>query len=142
MKNILFLILLVLLFTSSCKKNNDDTITKQNITGMVYNQCTDSGFKTGEDDEEDKPIKAVVNSLNIQPNPNNGTFQLTLTKNQKPIGIKKIEVIDMMGRIVWQTGASVSNIFNIDILHCSQGIYYVRTINEDGELEMKKFVKE
>ncbi len=130
-------------FVASAASNSNFRAFIHNCShpGNSFKSHGGSAFRPAEE-EENEPNKAVINTLKIQPNPNNGTFQLTLTKNQKPIGVKKIEVIDMMGRIVWQTGASASNTFTIDILNCSQGIYYVRTINEDGETEMKKLIKE
>ncbi len=43
MKNIVIICSIFFLLGSSCKKNKD-TITNQTVSGMVYNQCTDSGL--------------------------------------------------------------------------------------------------
>lgn len=81
-------------------------------------------------------------SIQISPNPNNGTFNINITKNKKAIGIKELKVIDMMGKVIWQTGASSNTVFDVDISNYAQGIYYVRILNEDGEIEVQKLVKQ
>ncbi len=86
--------------------------------------------------------KFDMSNINIYPNPNNGSFQITVTKNDQAIGVKEIRVFDMMGKVIWSTGTSSNNSFNFDISSYSQGIYYVRSINELGEIEMKKLIKE
>ncbi|OFY92349.1 MAG: hypothetical protein A3K10_17490 [Bacteroidetes bacterium RIFCSPLOWO2_12_FULL_31_6] len=79
--------------------------------------------------------------INNHPNPNNGSFQISVTRNDKPISIKEIKVYDIMGKIIWEIDASTNNIFTIDITSYSSGIYYVRCINEFDETEMKKLIK-
>lgn len=82
------------------------------------------------------------NDIIITPSPNNGTFQIAVTKNDQAIAVKEIKVFDMMGKEIWSTGPSANNTANVNISDYSQGIYYVRTVNELGEIEMKKLVKQ
>ncbi len=93
-----------------------------------------------------KPMEIINveknNNIGIMPNPNNGTFSITVTKNNQAIGVKEIKVMDMIGRVVWENKATSSNVFNIDISGYSAGIYYVRAINELGEIEIKKLIKQ
>lgn len=84
----------------------------------------------------------ITNNISISPNPNNGTFKITVTENNNPIAVKELKVYDLMGKVIWQTGASSYNEFDVDITNYSQGIYYVRSVNEDGVIEVKKLVKQ
>ncbi len=84
---------------------------------------------------------APNSSTIISPNPNNGTFQITLIHSNQPIGAKEIEIMDMMGNIVWSTGVSGSSSFTVDISSYSPGIYYARCINSLNEIEIKKLIK-
>ncbi|MEI6489309.1 MAG: T9SS type A sorting domain-containing protein [Bacteroidota bacterium] len=77
------------------------------------------------------------NKISIYPNPNSGKFILYSNKN-----LSNIKVFDIMGRVIWQTGVTQSNTFNIDIMNYAKGVYYVRSVNEDGEIEMQKLIKE
>lgn len=87
--------------------------------------------------KDELPITAIT----IVPNPNNGVFRITVTRNNKAIPIREIKVFDVMGKAVWFAGTSSSNTVDIDISKYSNGIYYVRIINELGEIEMKKLIK-
>jgi len=80
-------------------------------------------------------------NLRISPNPNNGTFKIILTKNEAAIGVKDIKVYDIVGRIIWENITPSGNTFNIDISANAPGIYYVRAINEAGDIEIKKLIK-
>ncbi len=83
-----------------------------------------------------------VNSIQIFPNPNSGNFKITVTKNNEAVVVKEIRVIDMMGKIIWENKTPSGNVFEVDISNYSQGIYYVRSINESGDIEMKKLLKQ
>ena len=82
-----------------------------------------------------------TNNISIFPNPNNGTFKITVTENNKPIAIKELKVYDLMGKVIWQTGASSYNEFDVDITNYAQGIYYVRSVNDASEIEVQKLIK-
>lgn len=84
----------------------------------------------------------TVSGILVYPNPNSGTFQIMITHNNQSIGVKELKVYDMMNREVWSTGASANAVFNVDISMYSRGIYYIRSVNESGEIEMKKIIKQ
>ncbi len=81
-------------------------------------------------------------NVTIFPNPNDGVFQVSVTKNNQPTGIREISVFNIYGKTVWITGESANNVFKIDLSSVSNGIYYIRTINDLGEIEMDKIVKQ
>ncbi|MCE9539264.1 MAG: T9SS type A sorting domain-containing protein [Bacteroidetes bacterium] len=84
--------------------------------------------------------KIKNNGISIIPNPNSGSFTITITKNDKAISIKEIKVFDIVGKVIWETGASSNNVVNVDISDFSKGVYYLRVTNELGEVEIKKLV--
>lgn len=47
-----------------------------------------------------------------------------------------------MGKIIWENGPSTNSVFNIDITGYTQGIYYVKSVNEFNEMGMKKLIKQ
>ncbi len=47
-----------------------------------------------------------------------------------------------MGKEVWSVGASSNSMFDIDISQYSQGVYYVRSVNDQGDVDIKKLIKE
>ncbi len=87
-------------------------------------------------------IIKIHSALDVFPNPNNGFFNVSVTRNEKPIGIKEMQVVDFFGNIIWQTGPSPNNTFIVDISNYTAGMYYVRSVNELGEIEIKKLVKQ
>ncbi len=95
-----------------------------------------------EENEMKKPFEINGSSFLITPNPNNGSFQITTTRNDKAIAIKEIKVFDIMGQVIWVNDASPNNTININISEHASGIYYVRVVNESGEIEMKKLIKD
>lgn len=83
----------------------------------------------------------IFKDIAISPNPTNGQFLIEISKEHKAIGIEKIEIYDFLGRIVWSTGHSENNQLIINIDFCSEGIYYIRVINSDGDLSINKLIK-
>ena len=77
------------------------------------------------------------NKISIYPNPNSGKFILYSNKN-----LSNIKVFDIMGKEVWSVGASSNSMFDIDISQYSQGVYYVRSVNDQGDVDIKKLIKE
>ena len=119
---------------------NDTSFTDTIIEQVIVLPC--DSRKVILNNNLGKQTQNGSNGVKIWPNPNNGSFQISITKNNKAIGVKEIKVMDMLGKEIWQMGASSNNVFNIDILAYAQGVYYVRVVNEQGEIEMKKLIKE
>jgi hypothetical protein len=86
-------------------------------------------------------IKERANFIDVIPNPNNGSFQIVVTQNENAGTLKEVKVFDIMGKVVWQTGTSISNIFVVDISGYAAGIYYVKTISDSGEVMVEKLIK-
>lgn len=88
-------------------------------------------------------VKAIENKdIAVMPNPNNGSFQIMVTRNEKAVGVKEVKVFDIMGKVVWETGPSTNNVFVVDITGYAAGIYYVKSTNEFDEISMKKLIKQ
>jgi hypothetical protein len=83
-----------------------------------------------------------INNIGIIPNPNNGTFQISVTKNNQAIRVKDVKVYDMIGKVIWENNTPLGNLFNVDISGYAPGIYYVRAINEAGDIDLKKLIKQ
>jgi gliding motility-associated-like protein len=79
--------------------------------------------------------------MSIIPNPNNGTFQIMLNKDDRSTPIKEIKVLDIMGQVVWQTSSPSATMYDVDIANYSSGIYYAKCISESGVVEVKKLIK-
>ena len=77
------------------------------------------------------------NGIEIYPNP--ATNKLTISNVQ--LTIKKIEVLDITGKVVKQLTIKQSNILTIEIKDLKQGVYFIKltTINSANVL---RFVKE
>jgi bacillolysin len=112
--------------------------------GDVYNFDKTSNINSIASNSKDssKQTAKINDNININPNPNDGTFQISITKNNKEIGVKEIKVFNIIGEVIWSTGASSNNLFTIDITVYPPGIYYVHTVNEQSEIEVKKFIKQ
>ncbi len=110
--------------------------------GNSFKSHSTATFVNSEAEEEEKQKIVNHNNISIYPNPNDGSFQVSITKNNKAIGVKEVKVFDIMGQVIWQAGVTQNNTFNIDIKYYAKGVYYVRSVNEDGEIEMQKLIKE
>jgi uncharacterized protein YjdB len=87
-------------------------------------------------------IEHTEHSLAIVPNPNRGTFNITGTlANMNTSGDVKIEVIDMLGKTLYAGIATAEKgMLNKSISLSSSvtnGIYYVRIMNNDGATTLK-----
>ncbi len=77
MKKLYYLsfILLILFLANSCRKE-DDTVSTQTISGMVYNQCTDSGLANVQVflkiNKDNSPFQSLETTSGI-----NGTFSFS-----------------------------------------------------------------
>ena len=113
---------------------------------MMENNNSSNGNSNNNPTQQNTPIAKtnppVNNDIGITPNPNNGTFQISVTKNNQAIGVKDVKVYDMVGRVIWENNAPSGNIFNVDISGYAPGIYYVRALNEAGDIDLKKLIKE
>jgi hypothetical protein len=74
----------------------------------------------------------------IYPNPSNGIFKINLAGKK----LKTVFLFNILGDVLFQTNASTNTTFNIDISQASPGVYYVKALSDNGEVMVKKVVKE
>ena len=103
------------------------------VVKVDSNGCEVAGCNVGVEEE-----KTELNNISVYPNPSNGVFTISATGTK----IKEVRVMDVFGRIIIEINALSTNTFNLDISQYSQGIYYIRITNENGEIMVKKLIKE
>lgn len=115
----------------SLQSENFATMRSSILTtdGQVYYNNVATAVKEMKDDAE----------LNVFPNPNNGQFEIMYSSlsNLKT----KIKVLDVLGKVVYQTELSNSKTM-IDLNTQSAGIYYVVLVNENNNQITKKIIVE
>ena len=97
------------IFHLLCYHVDDDLI----FINPEYNAC----------DIDNIDENSVEHGISIYPNPTNGIFRIS---NVDPLSIQKVEVVDMLGRIV----ASTKNTDEIDVSSLSEGQYIVKIYSE------------
>ncbi len=119
--------------------------TESNIIFRIVFQTDESVTKAGVN-IDDFVISGTLSSENFElnnvfvyPNPSNGIFNISLG-NLQPTGI---EVYDLTGKIVYsKKEITISNFeTNIDLTQVTQGIYYVKII-ENNQSTVKRIIKE
>ena len=81
-----------------------------------------------------------LTSLKLQPNPTSGSAMLNATFD-RPVDVN-VEIIDLLGRRVWETSASYANSISeqIDLGSFPDGLYLIR-LTVDGQTATRKLVK-
>ncbi len=69
----------------------------------------------------------------VYPNPNNGSFTLLMKENSNAL----VEVIDVLGKVVYSQKLQNTNAINISLENVNKGLYFVR-INNEGILSTQK----
>lgn len=76
-------------------------------------------------------------SFSIYPNPSNGTFKLELLNFDDAV---ELSIVDVTGRLVYQSRLSQNTIFDIDIENKAAGTYFVRLQSGDYQT-VKQIIK-
>jgi hypothetical protein len=84
--------------------------------------------------KEEKVVSSGINRVSIFPNPTYGQLYIN-----SPDKIKNIEIIDHSGRIVYSRTASENRV-SVQLENIASGIYFVRTLLEDGKQQMDKIL--
>ncbi len=90
-------------------------------------------------------IAEEITDLFIVPNPNNGSFELTLSNNL--IGkIIDVEIYDVTGKkSVLKHNMSINQsnrLLNLDITEMSKGVYFLKIVSSDGISYKSKLIKD
>ena len=75
--------------------------------------------------------------FNVYPNPNNGSFNITISKSNVD---QKIEIKNILGQIVYSQNASYSTENNINLSELEKGIYSISLTSINGITPSKKII--
>lgn len=78
----------------------------------------------------------IYNVLTIYPNPTTGLLHL-----KSDFEIAKLQVFDIMGRTVFETGNIDHDKSYIDISHLSDAFYLIKVCSSEGDVQYRKIVK-
>ncbi len=108
-------------------------VTISDIGGCALNDTALVNCVTGIDPFADPDLHFVV-----FPNPSNGIFNVEGSNNNRQF---KIEIYNLFGEKIYQS-ASADQKSVIDICFQPEGVYFLKIINPDGSLIIKKIIKE
>ncbi len=83
-------------------------------------------------------VKQNEREINVYPNPANEYLTIQLLNNSLP---NEIEIADAVGRVVMKTENRKLSI-QINIKNLAAGLYFVKVYLQDGEIQVRKFVKQ
>ena len=113
------------LWNDANSQNNDTAINlvagDYKVTITDYNQCQDSAFVTV--DYSSVGFGNTIsdkNTINISPNPNNGSFSIEISEN-----IEELVIIDVNGKVVFREQIFNNGIIQIET-NLSKGMYYIQ----------------
>lgn len=121
-----------LTYSNAFSGNNFVSFGKD-ATGELYVSAINNGriYKIVDSNLENNSTK--INPFSIYPNPTNSAFFI---QNDQNLDIKSIEVVDVLGKIMYQN----KNIENRIEANFSKGIYVVKIITKNGEIYNSKLV--
>lgn len=82
----------------------------------------------------------INGSISLYPNPNNGTFQLSL--EGVDAGVYNVSVTNMIGQTIYSNPINVGGNYNgnIALSNLENGVYFMEISSENGERSVVKFV--
>lgn len=103
---------------------------------ILTNSYGDKAFYTN--------IYLAVNSFNnktfsIYPNPSKDRLILSSNENN---GILKIKIYNIEGKLLSNKSLKFEDKISIDVSNLSSGMYFLNIKDENGQIEVKKFIKE
>lgn len=84
----------------------------------------------------------VKREISIIPNPNEGMFKVLVSGKDRFSSAKTAVVIDCLGKIVWEKSAILTDEFDVNISSHPKGIYYVKVMDDSGNLSVTKIVNQ
>lgn len=97
---------------------------------------------TPNDDPELNDTLSGISELTIFPNPNDGSFQISIIDKDGEIEIKELEIYNIMGKLIYKNNSNIGKVEVISIEDYADGIYYIRSLDINGEIKMKKLIKQ
>jgi hypothetical protein len=80
--------------------------------------------------------ETVMEDIQICPNPVFNYLHITSL-----IGIERVEIFDLSGKLLYSVNNSNSNELNISLSNLKSGIYIVKCLNHSGDCKVNKFIK-
>jgi glycosidase len=77
------------------------------------------------------------NGISIFPNPNNGTFNISLSNITNKIN--KVEIINNVGAVISQTNEISTTLFEVNISNQPKGLYFVK-VHTNSEIIIEKII--
>ncbi|MEM9824782.1 MAG: T9SS type A sorting domain-containing protein [Bacteroidota bacterium] len=123
----------------ACSKTSDP------ITVMSHCDCAPATllpppgpppFPSSEEDANANTL-TIKRSVQMAPNPNRGQFHLQFSDETE---VRKIEVWNMMGQIIWEQSGPFSRDFPIDLSQASPGTYHLAIHYTDKEQKLQRFI--
>jgi|GEM_PF-1083205 len=121
-----------------------------NILCMLYGICMEEeppGSTIPQEDPIIEPIistpklqiddKALLDKITLIPNPTTGELRI----ESGEMKVDKVEILDVVGRVIFSQNFTSSSYQKIDISHINSGVYFVRLTTEQGKV-VKKVVKQ
>ena len=128
----------VMFICATCKTTNgEDAFTVVGAGDGIPEQFTTSSTVLS-NTENEISIVSKDQSLNIYPNPSNGTFSI---ESSNYTSGTPVEITDMMGRTVWSQNFTDLKHQNIDISGFENGIYFIK-IQGATNYSIQKIIKE
>jgi hypothetical protein len=76
-------------------------------------------------------------TLDVYPNPSNGSFTINAGNND----LKEVYVYDAMGKVVYSKKNTIEQTFQIDVTELPKGLYLVKVISNSG-IQVQKVISE
>ena len=78
----------------------------------------------------------VQEEVNLNPNPTNGILNINWKQEYKTI-----QILDLQGKVLYAAAiTNATKLSTIDVSAFNKGVYFLKLINENGQV-IKKFIK-
>lgn len=78
----------------------------------------------------------ILNNLTVYPNPT--SFYIIVSAD---CILKSVEIIDFNGKLVDKIAVSSGNQILINVANLASGVYFIRTLDQDQQVNVAKFIK-
>ena len=120
---------------TACRISADALDCDHLQNGYRPTKDTDTQTEVKEEVNEEDDAKRTTDQLLVYPNPNNGNFTIDLSSRTSDISINNV-----LGQIVYQQKITGKATINLSDLR--KGIYFVKSIDTNGKIEITKITIE